>query len=39
MIGLEYASMMAALGIKVTVVDQRPEILEFIDGEIVEALC
>ena len=38
-IGLEYASMMAALGIKVTVVDQRPEVLEFIDHEIVEALC
>lgn len=37
-IGLEYASMVAALGIKVTVIDQRPAILDFVDREIVEAL-
>jgi NAD(P) transhydrogenase len=37
-IGLEYASMFAALEIKVTVVEQRPQILEFVDREIVEAL-
>lgn len=37
-IGIEYASMLAALGTKVTVVDQRPEMLEFCDGEVVEAL-
>lgn len=37
-IGIEYASMLAALGTKVTVVDQRPEMLDFCDGEVVEAL-
>jgi NAD(P) transhydrogenase len=37
-IGIEYASMLAALGTKVTIVDQRPEMLEFCDGEVVEAL-
>jgi len=37
-IGLEYASMAAALGTKVTLVEKRPEILDFVDGEIVEAL-
>lgn len=37
-IGLEYASMLAALGIKVTVIDQRPAILDFVDREIVETL-
>jgi NAD(P) transhydrogenase len=37
-IGIEYASMFAALGTKVTVVDGRPEMLEFCDAEIVEAL-
>ena len=37
-IGLEYASMCAALGIRVTLVEQRPAILEFVDQEIVEAL-
>ena len=38
-IGVEYACMMAALGIKVTLVEQRQKILEFADGEIVDALC
>jgi NAD(P) transhydrogenase len=37
-IGLEYASMFAALGTKVTVVERRPGMLEFCDGEIVESL-
>jgi len=37
-IGIEYASMFAALGTRVTVVDQRPTMLEFCDGEIVESL-
>jgi NAD(P) transhydrogenase len=38
-IGVEYACMMAALGVKVTLVDQRQKILEFADGEIVDTLC
>lgn len=37
-IGLEYASMAAALGVNVTLVEKRPRILEFVDDEIVEAL-
>ncbi len=37
-IGLEYASMFAALGTKVTLVDQRDRLLPFLDGEIVEAM-
>jgi NAD(P) transhydrogenase len=37
-IGIEFASMFAALGTKVTVVDARHELLEFCDHEIVEAL-
>jgi NAD(P) transhydrogenase len=37
-IGLEYASMFAALGIRVTVVDKRTEVLEFCDEEMVDAL-
>jgi len=37
-IGIEYASMFAALGTKVTVVDGRPRLLPFLDGEIAEAL-
>ena len=37
-IGLEYASMFATLEIRVTLIEQRPEILEFVDREIVEAL-
>jgi NAD(P) transhydrogenase len=38
-IGLEYASMFAALGVKVTLLDQRPTLLDFVDREIVENLC
>jgi len=37
-IGIEYASMLAALGTKVTIVEQRPQMLDFCDGEVVEAL-
>lgn len=37
-IGLEYASFFAALGTKITLIDQRPQILEFVDREIMEAL-
>jgi NAD(P) transhydrogenase len=37
-IGVEYASIFAALGTRVTVVDQRPQMLEFCDEEIVESL-
>ncbi|MDX3094803.1 Si-specific NAD(P)(+) transhydrogenase [Streptomyces sp. ME01-24h] len=37
-IGIEYASMFAALGSKVTVVEQREGMLDFCDVEIVEAL-
>jgi NAD(P) transhydrogenase len=37
-VGLEYASMAAALGSRVTVVDRRAQILDFVDAEIAEAL-
>ena len=37
-IGIEYASMFAALGVQVTVIDRRPRPLEFLDGEIVDEL-
>lgn len=37
-IGIEYASMFAALGVQVTVVDKRPRPLEFVDQEIVDEL-
>ncbi|MEZ5116545.1 MAG: Si-specific NAD(P)(+) transhydrogenase [Candidatus Nanopelagicales bacterium] len=37
-IGIEYASMFAALGTRVTVVEQRDRMLDFCDAEIVEAL-
>ena len=37
-IGIEYASMFAALGTKVTVVEKRPSMLDFCDKEIIEAL-
>ncbi|MGB8989384.1 MAG: FAD-dependent oxidoreductase, partial [Candidatus Sulfotelmatobacter sp.] len=38
-IGLEYASMFAALGVEVTLLDQRPILLDFVDREIIESLC
>jgi NAD(P) transhydrogenase len=37
-IGLEYASMFAALGVRVTLIDKRNRLLPFVDGEIVDAL-
>ena len=37
-IGIEYASMFAAVGTKVTVVEQRDRMLDFCDSEIVESL-
>ncbi|MBM3798210.1 MAG: Si-specific NAD(P)(+) transhydrogenase [Acidobacteria bacterium] len=38
-IGLEYASMFAALGIRVTVIDKRSELLGFIDNELADTLA
>lgn len=37
-IGIEYASMFAAIGVEVTVVDKRDRPLEFVDAEIVDEL-
>ena len=37
-IGTEYASILAALGIPVTLIDKRPRLLEFVDAEIIEIL-
>lgn len=37
-IGIEYASMFAALGVRVTIVDKRARVLEFLDWEIVDEL-
>src|SRR5690625_7277305 len=37
-IGIEYASMFAALGTRVTVVEKRESMLDFCDPEVVEAL-
>src|SRR6266550_4569743 len=37
-IGIEYASMFASLGIEVTVIDRRDRPLEFVDAEIVDEL-
>jgi len=37
-IGIEYASMFAALGTRVTVVERRPQMLEFCDAEVIESL-
>jgi NAD(P) transhydrogenase len=37
-IGTEYASILAALGIPVTLIDKRPRLLEFVDVEIIETL-
>src|ERR1700730_6370074 len=38
-IGVEYASMFATLGVRVILIEKRPHLLEFADQEIVEALC
>ncbi len=37
-IGVEYASMLAAFGIKVTLIDRRTQMLRFLDQEIAQAL-
>jgi len=37
-IGMEYASLFAALGTKVTVVERRDQMLDFCDDEIIESL-
>ena len=37
-IGTEYGSMFAALGVHVTIVDARKRLLGFVDGEIIETL-
>jgi NAD(P) transhydrogenase len=37
-IGVEYACMMQAVGVHVTLIERRPQILEFLDSEIAEAL-
>jgi NAD(P) transhydrogenase len=37
-IGIEYASMFAALGSKVTVIEKRPRLLDFCDAQITEGL-
>ncbi len=37
-IGVEYASMAAALGVKVTLVEKRARILDFVDADLVESL-
>jgi NAD(P) transhydrogenase len=37
-IGVEYTCMFAALGVRVTLIERRPRLLEFADQEIIEAL-
>ena len=38
-IGVEYASIFAALGVRVTLIDQRERLLPFVDAEITDALA
>ncbi len=38
-IGLEYASIFAALGVRVTLIDKRERLLPFVDAEVVDALA
>jgi len=38
-IGLEYASIFAALGVRVTLIDKRHRLLPFVDAEIIETLA
>lgn len=38
-VGCEYASMFATLGVRVTVIDKRPRLLPFVDQEMVDALA
>lgn len=37
-IGTEYASMLAALGVRITIIEGRSRLLDFVDAEITEAL-
>ena len=37
-IGTEYACMLAAVGVRVTLIESRPRLLEFVDDEICESL-
>ena len=37
-IGCEYATIFAALGVRVTLIDKRPQLLDFVDREIVDHL-
>ena len=37
-IGTEYASILAMMGIHVTLIERRPRLLEFVDTELIEAL-
>jgi NAD(P) transhydrogenase len=38
-IGIEYASLFAALGVRVTIIDKRHRLLPFVDSEIVDMLA
>src|SRR5207245_9193814 len=38
-IGVEYTCMFATLGVRMTLIEKRPRLLEFADTEMVEALC
>jgi len=38
-IGVEYTCMFATLGVRATLIEKRPRLLEFADAEMVEALC
>jgi len=38
-IGLEFASMLSALNVVITLIEQRGAVLDFVDSEISEALC
>jgi NAD(P) transhydrogenase len=37
-IGTEYASILAMMGVPVTLIDKRPRLLEFVDAQIIDAL-
>ena len=37
-IGLEYATIFATLGVRVTLIDQRRELLSFVDSEVIDTL-
>src|SRR4029077_4944511 len=38
-IGCEYASILATLGVRVTLIDQRTRLLPFVDDELASELC